>query len=201
MVNPVPNHSVTTAYKKMGSLWTACGWHTGQDYAAPAGTSVVAARAGIIAYVNYGSAFGNHQFAVRPGDGTEDLYAHMQSRPMNYVGVAAGQHLGGVGSEGNSTAPHLHFERHKWYGWDCGCFDDPMKSHNDQATGAVGDDDDMLIINSDGRQPGLVGAGYFKELTDEEYNVMKDMGVREALHSDRGYDVARAACLYGSSSM
>lgn len=131
MVNPVPGYSVSTAYKKTGSLWATCGWHTGQDYSAPSGQAVVAARGGTCVHVNYGSSFGSHQFAIRPGDGTEDFYAHCSSRPSNGYNVGAGIQVATVGSEGNATGPHLHFERHKWYGWGCDVVDDPMKSHND----------------------------------------------------------------------
>jgi murein DD-endopeptidase MepM/ murein hydrolase activator NlpD len=130
MVNPVPGHSVTTEYKKTGSNWTTCGFHTGQDYAAPAGTNVVAARSGTVAHVNYGSSLGEHQFAIRPGDGTEDFYAHTSTRPSNGAKVSAGAYVAEVGSEGNATGPHLHFERHANYGWSCGSMQDPMLSHN-----------------------------------------------------------------------
>lgn len=134
MVNPVPGKTVTTPYHKTGSHWTACGWHTGQDYAAPQGTRVVAARSGTVKHVNYGSAFGSHQIAVVCADGTEDFYAHMYRRENNNVKVEAGQWIGYVGSEGNSTGPHLHFERHKNAGaWNCSNMDDPMKSHNEGA--------------------------------------------------------------------
>lgn len=131
MVNPVPGYSVTTAYHKTGSMWNACGWHTGQDYAAPQGTRVVAARAGTVKHVNYGSSFGSHQIAVVCSDGTEDFYAHMYRRENHNTRVEAGQWIGYVGTEGNSTGPHLHFERHKVAGsWSCGNMTDPMTSHN-----------------------------------------------------------------------
>lgn len=131
MVNPVPGHSVSTGYKKTGSNWTTCGWHTGQDYAAPSGTPIVAARAGTVAHVNYGSAFGGHQFVIRPGDGTEDFYAHTRTRPPNGSTFAAGESIAEVGAEGNVTGPHLHFERHHTAGaWNCGNMADPMLSHN-----------------------------------------------------------------------
>lgn len=131
MTNPVPGYKVTTKYKKVGKHWKACGWHTGQDYAAPKGTRVVAARAGVVKHVNYGSSFGSHQVAVVNDDGTEDFYAHMYRREANNKRVAAGDWIGYVGSEGNATGPHLHFERHKRKGlWNCGNMDDPMKSHN-----------------------------------------------------------------------
>jgi hypothetical protein len=44
--------------------------------------------------------------------------------------VNAGDKVGEVGTEGNVTGPHLHFERHKRAGtWSCSNMDDPMKSH------------------------------------------------------------------------
>lgn len=130
MVSPVPGHPVSTGYKKTGSNWTTCGWHTGQDYAAPSGADIVAARGGLVAFVSYGSSFGGHQFVVRPGDGTEDFYAHTKTRPASGIQVSTGQYLAEVGSEGNSTGPHLHFERHSSYGWGCSLMQDPMLSHN-----------------------------------------------------------------------
>jgi len=83
-----------------------------------------------VVYVDYGSSFGSHQWAVRPGDGTEDFYAHAKARPASGIQVAAGAVLGQVGSEGNATGPHLHFERHSSYGWGCSLMQDPMLSHN-----------------------------------------------------------------------
>lgn len=138
MVNPVPGKSVTTPYHKTGSLWKACGWHTGQDYAAPMGTVVVAARAGTVRHVNYGNAFGSKQLAVVCSDGSEDFYAHMSNRAAAGTKVAAGQQVGRVGAEGNVTGPHLHFERHKRAGdWNCSNMDDPMKSHNAGGTVSI----------------------------------------------------------------
>lgn len=141
MVNPVPGYSVSTGYKKTGSHWTACGWHTGQDYAAPAGTSIVAARAGTVVHVNFGSAFGSHQFVIRPGDGTQDFYAHCRTRPPNSSHWSANEALAEVGQEGNATGPHLHFERHsiESNNWPaCGKMADPMQSHNASGGGTSG---------------------------------------------------------------
>lgn len=134
MVNPVPGKSISTAYGKRGKYWScnatsAGGLHTGADWAAPAGTKVVAARPGVVRYVNYGSAFGSKQVAITGPDGTEDFYAHMRTRVASGKRVKAGDKIGEVGSEGNATGPHLHFERHKKPGsWNCSNHTNPKAS-------------------------------------------------------------------------
>jgi hypothetical protein len=56
----------------------------------------------------------------------------MSAREVSGKKVDAGAWVGYVGTEGNSTGNHLHFERHKVKNqWNCGNMDDPMKSHND----------------------------------------------------------------------
>ena len=93
--------------------------HTGVDFACSSGTSVMAAKAGkvvISTALRYGN--GNYRsygeyIVISHGDGTMTLYAHMLSGSRTVsVGqeVSQGQVIGQVGSTGNSTGPHLHFE-------------------------------------------------------------------------------------------
>jgi len=144
---PVPGYAITTPYGRRGPYWSCDedaygnGIHTGADYAAPAGTPVVAARPGRVVYCSHGSSFGYHQLEVLPGDGTRDFYAHMPSRAVaDGAQVAAGQRLGVVGSEGNATGPHLHFERHSVAtgGWSCAVVRDPAPSISYQPAGGSG---------------------------------------------------------------
>lgn len=134
MTNPVPGYSVSTAWHLPNTgYWNACNWHTGQDYAAPKGTPIVAARGGAVVHVAMGPAFGDHQFIVRPGDGTQDFYAHTSTRPGNGTHVAIGAHVATVGAEGNVSGPHLHLERHGVISesWPpCSAMQDPMLSHS-----------------------------------------------------------------------
>lgn len=140
MVNPVPGYPVSTPYRKTSTgSWPTCGWHTGQDYAAPHGAKVVAARGGRLVRVNYGASFGSDQIVVQTSDGGEDFYAHLLSvsgpTPRN---VSAGDTIGEVGSDGNATGPHLHFETHSGRGWSCGLMVDPMPAHNSGGGGGGG---------------------------------------------------------------
>ena len=152
---PVPGYGISTPYGRRGSYWSCNqdssgnGIHTGADFAAPTGAKAVAARPGTVAHVNYGSAFGYHQLAVRCSDGTEDFYAHLRSRVASGTKVDAGQKVGEVGAEGNVTGPHLHFERHRYPGWSCSICVDPAPSIDYQpaagsgGSGASGEDEPM----------------------------------------------------------
>ncbi|HNZ14172.1 MAG TPA: M23 family metallopeptidase, partial [Anaerolineaceae bacterium] len=73
--------------------------------------AVRAADSGMVVYAGWiGGGYGN-MVMVDHGNGYQTLYAH-----LSYVNVGCGQPvyqgnlLGGAGSTGNSTGPHLHFE-------------------------------------------------------------------------------------------
>ena len=84
--------------------------HQGIDIGAPHGTSVVAADSGTVITSTYGGAYGNY-IVISHGNGTTTLYAHLSTRSVSAgTNVSKGQHIGNVGSTGNSTGPHLHFE-------------------------------------------------------------------------------------------
>ena len=84
--------------------------HTGVDVAAPSGTPVLAAASGTVADITSGGAYGN-AVLIAHGDGLTTFYAHLSSVAVQ-VGrqVDKGQSVGGIGSTGWSTGPHLHFE-------------------------------------------------------------------------------------------
>ena len=83
--------------------------HQGMDIAAPSGTRISAAKAGVVVFSGQQSGYGN-VIVIDHGDMTT-LYAH-QSRLAARDGqsVAQGQQIGYVGNTGRSTGPHLHFE-------------------------------------------------------------------------------------------
>ncbi len=101
--------------------------HDGVDIMAPRGTAIRAASSGIVIEAVCARTTGNCDV-----DGSQDVggcgwfvdilhandvitrYCHMVERPLVTAGdqVAAGQVIGKVGSSGNSSGPHLHFEVH-----------------------------------------------------------------------------------------
>jgi murein DD-endopeptidase MepM/ murein hydrolase activator NlpD len=85
-------------------------FHAGLDLAAASGTPIRAAAAGQIGVAGVLGGYGL-TVDIRHRDGSVTRYAH-QSRLLVRSGqlVAAGQVIGLVGSTGNSTGPHLHFE-------------------------------------------------------------------------------------------
>ena len=86
--------------------------HTGVDLAARSGTPIYAAGDGVIEYYKWASGYGN-KVEIRHVNGYETGYGHM-SRYVDGLGVGdrvrQGQLIGYVGSTGQSTGPHLHFE-------------------------------------------------------------------------------------------
>ncbi|MGH3382975.1 MAG: M23 family metallopeptidase [Nocardioidaceae bacterium] len=84
--------------------------HTGEDFAAPTGTVVLAVSSGRVSFTGVDGGYGN-LVRVTHADGVESWYAHLSKIDVR-VGdeVAAGMPIGAVGSTGNSTGPHLHLE-------------------------------------------------------------------------------------------
>ena len=84
--------------------------HSGIDYAAPAGTAIYAAEDGIVLTSGWINGYG-YTVTVNHGSGYVTLYAHC-STLIAKAGqkVTKGQTIARVGSTGNSTGNHLHFE-------------------------------------------------------------------------------------------
>ncbi len=89
-------------------------YHSGTDIAAPGGTPILAAADGTVTIANaidsWGGGYGYH-IKVKHNDTYDTLYAHCSSICVT-VGqeVKQGEVIGYVGTTGNSTGNHLHFE-------------------------------------------------------------------------------------------
>lgn len=110
---PAPScHYVSSPYG-----WRNSGWHNGIDLIKAGGgangTPVIASRSGTVEVVQRSNSGYGNMVLINHGDGYKTRYAHMISGSITVrVGdyVEAGRTIGRVGSTGNSTGPHLHFE-------------------------------------------------------------------------------------------
>jgi murein DD-endopeptidase MepM/ murein hydrolase activator NlpD len=91
-------------------------FHNALDIAGPVGTPIYAAQTGTVLRAGWGGAYGNHVMIAHVINGQvwTTVYAHMSSVSVSAgQRVSQGQNLGGMGSTGNSTGSHLHFEIHR----------------------------------------------------------------------------------------
>lgn len=110
---PAPScHYISSPYG-----WRSSGWHNGIDLCRSGGgaygSPVIASKSGIVERVQRSNSSYGHMVLIDHGDGYKTRYAHLVSGSILVsVGqrVEAGQTIGKVGSTGNSTGPHLHFE-------------------------------------------------------------------------------------------
>lgn len=100
-------------FGRSGGRWSSK--HTGNDYSVACGTPVFAATGGVVQFDSSQAGWAGPNF-VRISTGPGKLttwYAHMQTRTVRSgQTVTAGQKIGTVGTLGNSSGCHLHFEVH-----------------------------------------------------------------------------------------
>ena len=102
-VSPVAEgeYNESAHYGDSGSMWST-GYHTGEDYAAPIGTNVMAAASGTVVEAGSNGAYGN-QVVIEHEDGYYTTYSHLSEIDVT-VGqeVTAGDTIGAVGNTGNT---------------------------------------------------------------------------------------------------
>jgi murein DD-endopeptidase MepM/ murein hydrolase activator NlpD len=111
---PLPKAVLTSSFGIRANPFTGHPtFHAGIDLAAPVGTEIYCARDGVVSDTGYNDVLGNY-VKVDHGDGYQTVYGHMSRVLISlHQTVQSGTILGRVGSTGQSTGPHLHFEIRK----------------------------------------------------------------------------------------
>ena len=109
-----PVAQTTTITQKWGESpknYPLTNGHNGVDFGAPAGTPIYAAHDGQVIRADMDTTgYGNH-VRILHMEGWGTVYGHFQALAIGQgKSVKAGDYLGEMGSTGNSTGPHLHFE-------------------------------------------------------------------------------------------
>ncbi|MCQ4088765.1 M23 family metallopeptidase [Saccharibacillus sp. JS10] len=113
MLTPVNNYRMSSGFgTRVHPITGKVKKHTGVDMAAPQGTDIHAAEGGVVTVAQWWNGYGN-TVIVDHGNGVWTLYGHIREGGIVVSPgqtVARGQKIAEVGSTGNSTGPHLHFE-------------------------------------------------------------------------------------------
>ena len=106
---PLPGHTyISCRFGEVDAFGNA--GHRGTDIPAPEGTPILAAHSGTVLVSGWNDSYGN-QVMLDNGAGLSTRYAHMTATAVTAgETVTAGQVIGYVGSTGDSTGNHLHFE-------------------------------------------------------------------------------------------
>ncbi|MGW0945779.1 M23 family metallopeptidase [Streptomyces sp. NPDC002623] len=112
-IDPVKKYTLSASFAQAGGMWQST--HSGQDFAVPTGTKVMAAHGGTVVKAGGngagdGPAYGN-AIVIKHANGVYSQYAHLSHINVK-VGqvVKTGQKIALSGNTGNSSGPHLHFE-------------------------------------------------------------------------------------------
>ena len=110
-VRPISGGKITSRFGERSSVRSSA--HTGLDLAAPTGTTIKAAASGKVTFAGYKGSYG-YMIKIECDNGYEMWYAHCSKLYVSAgVRVSAGDKIAAVGSTGNSTGSHLHFEIRK----------------------------------------------------------------------------------------
>ena len=110
---PTPGYTYITSGFGWRTLYGQPNYHTGIDISGYQiyGSPVIASNTGRVVRVRYYSTGYGYHVMIDHGENNWTVYAHLSGIAVNEGDwVAQGQTIGYVGSTGNSTGPHLHFE-------------------------------------------------------------------------------------------
>ncbi|MFF2142476.1 M23 family metallopeptidase [Kitasatospora sp. NPDC058190] len=106
VVMPVAQHGLGELFGAAGTHWAKR--HTGIDFPVDGGSEVYAVTDGTIR--TQWNPFYGYMSILKMSDGTEAWFCHLRAYKVRKGPVKQGDVIAFVGSSGNSTGPHLHFE-------------------------------------------------------------------------------------------
>ena len=105
-MRPVSGGMVTSPFG-----YRTSGFHKGVDIATSTGTPIYASAEGTVIFSGWNSTGYGNLVIVDHGNGYQTYYAHCSQLYVSYGQyVSQGQNIAAVGSTGNSTGPHVHFQ-------------------------------------------------------------------------------------------
>jgi murein DD-endopeptidase MepM/ murein hydrolase activator NlpD len=112
--NPLPNGRMTSGFgMRRHPLLGYSRMHTGTDWAAPRGTPIIAVGNGTVEKAGWDSGGYGNQTLIRHANGYVSSYNHQSAIAKGVregAKVSQGQVIGYVGTTGESTGAHLHYE-------------------------------------------------------------------------------------------
>lgn len=115
-IQPISNKDLKQTASGYGTridpIYGTTRFHAGMDFSANPGTDVYATGDGTVVKMGWETGYGN-TIIIDHGFGYRTWYAHLRDfRTKPGKRVVRGEVIGGVGSTGKSTGPHLHYEVH-----------------------------------------------------------------------------------------
>ena len=115
-IQPISNKDLKQTASGYGTridpIYGTTRFHSGMDFSAAPGTDVYATGDGTVVKMGWQTGYGN-TIIIDHGFGYQTWYAHLKEfRTKPGKKVVRGEVIGGVGSTGKSTGPHLHYEVH-----------------------------------------------------------------------------------------
>ena len=115
-IQPISNKDLKKTASGYGTridpVYGTTRFHAGMDFSANPGTDVYATGDGVVVKMGWQTGYGR-TIIIDHGFGYKTLYAHLKDfRTKPGKRVVRGEVIGGVGSSGKSTGPHLHYEVH-----------------------------------------------------------------------------------------
>ena len=115
-IQPISNKDLKKTASGYGTridpVYGTTRFHAGMDFSANPGTDVYATGDGVVVKMGWQTGYGR-TIIIDHGFGYKTLYEHLKDfRTKPGKRVVRGEVIGGVGSSGKSTGPHLHYEVH-----------------------------------------------------------------------------------------